>query len=258
MKHLIYESELGSLYLVGRVHSDLKRPVLFAMGGIWTPDENLHEVADWFQGATVLVAPLPGMSSTLTRNFDLTAAAKVADNLLGDIVGNRNVVAFGVSTGCLVTLGMRSPQVVRHVVLEPFFRTAPLWPFLASARKMLAEAPERLGAYQAAEAIFGIKGEVTTDLDYRHLLDGLTVPVDAILGDAPLEPERAFDGWPSLTSAEDRALLAAHPQVTTHRGPPGSGHYLQGTPAGEEQVKKVLHQALRHAMNDGPHGQRSN
>ena len=254
MKHLIYSTDLGPIYLVGRLYSDVRRPVLFAMGGIWTPDDNLHEVADWFGGATVLVAPLPGMSSTLTRDFDLATAARVADEAIAGIVPNRNVVAFGVSTGCIVTLGLRSPQVVRHVALEPFFRTAPLWPFLASARKILAAAPERRGAFQAADEIVGLKDDVVTDRDYRHLLDGITVPVDVLVGAAPLEPERPFNGWPSLTSAEDRALLAAHPHVTMHTGPPDSGHYLQGTPEGEAQVKALLHRSLRSAMNEGPYG----
>ncbi|HEY3950023.1 alpha/beta fold hydrolase [Phenylobacterium sp.] len=248
MNHLILSTEHGPLYFVGRVHTDEKRPVLFVMGGIWTPDDNLHEVVDWFAGATVIVAPLPGMGSTFTNSFDIANSIRTVDAAIPALVPNRKVVAFGVSTGCLVTLGLRCPQIVRQVALEPFFRTAPLWPFLNSARAMLAAAPERKGAFQAAWEIFGLKDDAVTDRDHRHLLRDLTVPMDAIMGREPLEPERSFDGWPSLTSAEDRAAMAQNPLVTQHDGPPGSGHYLQGWPEGQALIKDVLHKALKAAL----------
>lgn len=249
MNHLIVSTDLGPLYFVGRIHTDVRRPVLFAMGGIWTPDDNLHEVVDWFQGASVIVAPLPGMGSTYTKTFEIAVATQVADAALETLVPGRKVVAFGVSTGCLVTLGLRSPLVTRHVALEPFFRTAPIWPFLYGAREMLRAEPDRLGAQQAAWEIFGLKDSTVTDRDYRHLLRDLQAPTDVIVGREPLEPQRSCEGWPSLTSAEDRAAMAAHPLVTVHEGPPGSGHYLQGTPEGEAQVKAVLLQALRAARD---------
>ena len=61
MNHLIIETSHGPLYLVGRVHLDNSRPALFAIGGIWPPENFLHELIEWFPGASVLVAPLPGM-----------------------------------------------------------------------------------------------------------------------------------------------------------------------------------------------------
>lgn len=249
MNHLIVSTDHGPLYFVGRIHTDLSRPVLFVMGGIWTPDDHLHEVVDWFPGASVIVAPLPGMGSTYTLTFDVANGAKTVEQALATLVPGRKVVTFGVSTGCLITLAQRAPQVVGHVALEPFFRTGPLWPFLHSARQMLDAAPERVGAAQAAWEIFGLKDASVTDRDYRHLAHEVTAPVDAILGAEPLEPKRHMQGWPSLTSAEDRALMAANPHFTLHDGPPGSGHYLQGAPGGEQLVRNVLYQALRRAMN---------
>ena len=248
MNHLILATDFGPLYFVGRIHTDRRRPVLFAMGGIWTRDDDLHELVEWFPGASVIVAPLPGMGSTLTNTFEIETTIKTVDQALAALVPDRRIVAFGASTGCLVTLGLTCPQVVRHVALEPFFRTAPLWPFLKSAREMLAAAPERKGAAQAAWEIFGLRDGEVTDRDYRHLLRDVKLPVDAVLAKAPLEPERNYDGWPSLTSADDRAAMAANPLFTLHEGPPGSGHYLQGWPAGEALIKDVLHQALRKAV----------
>ncbi|MBS0362999.1 MAG: alpha/beta hydrolase [Proteobacteria bacterium] len=248
MNHLILATDFGPLYFVGRVHTDKRRPVLFAMGGIWTPDDNLHELVEWFPGASVIVAPLPGMGSTYTNTFEIENGIRTVDQALAALVPDRKIVAFGASTGCLVTLGLTCPQIVRQVALEPFFRTAPLWPFLKSAREMLAASPERTGAFQAAWEIFGLKGDAVTDRDHRHLVREMKLPVDAILGREPLEPERAYDGWPSLTSAEDRAAMAANPLFTLHEGPPGSGHYLQGSPEGEALIKDVLHKALKAAL----------
>jgi hypothetical protein len=88
--------------------------------------------------------------------------------------------------------------------------------------------------------------------DYGGLLSGLAAPADVILGAEPLEPERATQAWPSFTSARDRARLAAHPMVTLHAGPPGSGHNLEGAPGGAELVRRLLVQALRAAGRPGP------
>ena len=36
-----------------------------AMGGIWTPDDFLHDLVDAFPDVSVLIAPLPGMGGIL-------------------------------------------------------------------------------------------------------------------------------------------------------------------------------------------------
>ena len=134
---------------------------------------------------------------------------------------------------------------MRQVALEPFFRTAPLWPFHVTAREFLASEPTNRGARVAADQIFGIpEAGAVVDRDYRALLQRLRTPLDVILGDLPLEPVRSLEDLPSLCSREDRAALAAHPRVTVHPGPPGSGHDLGITPDGAQLVRAVLRQAL--------------
>lgn len=252
MNHLIVSTTHGPLYLVGRLHTDATRPALVAMGGIWTPNDYFHELADWFPGVSVVVAPLPGMGGSMTVNFKPQTASLMLEEMIGSLLADRRVVLLGASTGCLATLGVQAPQVVRQVAVEPFFRTAPLWPFHQTARAMLAAEPEKVAAAVAAREIFGLEADRVDDRDYRGLLDRLKVPLDAIVGAEPLEPERECDIWPSLTSTEDRAALAAHPHVTLRDGPPNSGHYISASAEGRTLIRDVVHQALRAAVDLGP------
>lgn len=250
MKHLVVETSFGPLFLVGRLYAERKRPALVAVGGAWAADDFLHELVDWFPGATVLVSPLPGMGGSVTRSWDVSAMSRAVDEAIALFLREVPVVAFGASTGCLVTLGLRAPEVVRQVALEPFFRTAPLWPVHEFARRNLAGGAENAGFAAAAEGLFGFTQESVTDRDHRKLLAGLETPADVILGDVPLEPLRRLDAWPSLTSVEDRAELARHPLITLHRGPAGSGHYVHGTPEGAATMRQVLTKALTAAIAD--------
>jgi hypothetical protein len=245
MDRLIVQTSCGALYLGGRLHADPATPALVAMGGIWTPRDFLHDLVDAFPDVSVIIVPLPGMGGSLTRTFDIATVTRSLDEGLAGLFRETPLVTYGVSTGCLVTLGLRSPRIARQVALEPFFRTAPLWPFHRTARDFLASEPANRGARVAAEQIFGLpETGAVVDRDYRTLLQGLRAPVDVILGDAPLEPVRPLEHLPSLCSHEDRAALAAHPLVTVHPGPPGSGHDLGATPDGAQLVLAVLRQAL--------------
>lgn len=245
MKHLIVETREGPIYFAGRMHADPTRPALVVMGGIWAPPDLFHEVIAWFPGATVLIAPLPGMGESKTPRFEVALMTRMLDQAIEYLLPDVPVVAFGASTGSLVTLGLRSPQIVRQVALEPFFRTKPLWPLLDFTRASLASEPENAGAATAAEGLFGFTPQAVEDRDYRGLLEGLCTPTDVIVGTEPLEPVREVASWPSFTSAEDRASLAAHPLVTLHDGPPGSGHALSSSAQGAALIRKILHQALR-------------
>lgn len=254
MNHLILTTSHGSLYVVGQIYTDKRRPVLLAMGGAWTPNDFLHELVDWFPGASVVVAPFPGMGGTLTPTFDVGALTQMVDEVIGTLFHDAAVVTYGVSAGCLVTLGLRSPEIVRHIATEPFFRTAPLWPLQRTMREFILARPDKVGGAIAAKALFGYTpppAESMADRDYRYVTDGIFAPVDVILADRPLEPVRELSGWPSFTSVEDRETLAANPLVTIHHGPPDSGHWVDETPAGKALVRKILNQSLQAAAQNG-------
>jgi hypothetical protein len=244
MDRLIVQTSQGPLYLAGRLHVDPATPALVAMGGIWTPRDFLHDLVNSFPDVSVIIIPLPGMGGSLTRTFEIGPLTRSLDEGISALFPRTPVVAYGVSTGSLVTLGLRAPQVVRQVALEPFFRTAPLWAFHETARAFLAAESHKQGPRIAADQIFGLTETGLVDRDYRGLLADLKTPLDVILADQPLEPRRPFESLPSLTSAADRAALAVHPRVTVHAGPPGSGHDLGVTPDGAVVVNAVLRQAL--------------
>lgn len=247
MNRLILTTSEGPLFLVGQIHTNKAHPVLLVIGGAWTPDDFLHELVDWFPGASVVVAPFPGMGGSLTKTFDVPTMTRVVDEVIGTLFRDRAVVTYGVSTGCLLTLGLRSPEIFRHVAAEPFFRTAPLWPLQKTMRDFILASPEKAGGALAAKALFGYTAppdERQEDRDYRYVRDGIIAPVDVILGEQPLHPERETNGWPSFTSVEDRESLAANPLVTFHMGPPGSGHWVDESEAGKALVKKTLRAAL--------------
>lgn len=246
MNHCAVTTAHGPLYLVGRLHAD-RRPALLVMGGFGGAADNHHEMVDWYPGVTVLVAPFPGTVPSTTPDWDVARMSRMVDEAVGALLTNVPVVALGVSAGCLVTLGLRAPQIVRHVAVEPFFHTARLWPLHAVLRDVLTRKQGDTAEARAAEDLFGFTLTDVVDRDFESVLEGLSTPVDVLAGSIPLEPPRTLARWPSLMGERDRELLARHPHVTMHSAPQATGHYFQEQPAGRAVLRDVAHQALRFA-----------
>jgi len=241
------QTSAGPFGLVGRIHADRRRPALVAVGGSFPPKTYLHDLADHFRGANVLVVNLPGMVgvpwSAATPAELSVGLAEAVVRLLGDLP----IVAFGASTGNLLSLGLRLPNICRRIAVEPFFETKDLWPFIANCRQRMARKPEDASLARYFRDVFGIGPTTLENRDYRGLLDNITVPTDVIAGELPLLPEREVEVWPSFTSDADRAALRANPLVRFHEGPAGTGHYVQADPRVEALIRRLLHAALRDA-----------
>src|SRR5689334_21683553 len=164
MNYLTLQTTHGPIFVVGRLHAVGDNPAVVAVGGAFPPPYFLHDVADWFPGLSVLVAPIPGMDATRTIDFDLARVSRALDEAIETLLPNRKIVTLAVSAGALVTLGLRHPGIVHQVVVEPFFRTAPLWPirqeFLAAMADMEA------GRKLAVDQIFGVGADRIEDRDY--------------------------------------------------------------------------------------------
>lgn len=238
----------GQIHLVGHLQLQVQRPTLFVMGGMG-PIDYLHVLVDWFPGASVLIAPFPGMSGSTTTDRDVRNFAAAVDDTIAAVSPDRPVVMFGTSAGCLPTLGARSPQIVHRVALEPFLHTAPLWPLHDAVRRNWSAGVKDADGEATADKIFGLSTTGVVDRDYSWVLDGLTPPLDVILAAQPLEPKRPVTELPSLTSADDRRTFAALAGVTSHDGPPGSGHHIMGSQAGSALVREILLKALLQAHN---------
>jgi hypothetical protein len=248
MSHLLIQNDDGPIGFVGRIHTDRPRPALLAVGGSFPPAGHMHDLVSHFAGANVLIASMPGMSGVFwTKKSSVEGLTRGLEQSVRILLGDAPVVAFGASTGNLLSLGMRLPNICRRVALEPFFQTENLWPFVTDSRERLELNANRPEMARYFWEFFGIGPTTVENRDYRHLLDEITVPTDVIVGQLPLLPKRKVDIWPSFTSADDRAALTANPLVTLHEGPSGTGHSYGAVPPYDSQVKAVLYAALRDA-----------
>jgi len=247
MDRLTVQTRFGPLPVVGRLYADRRRPTLLAVGGVFPPTDYLHDLVGKHPNDNVIVGSLPGMfSPAFDRHLPADYSAAF-DELIGLLLPTQPIVAYGVSTGALVTLGLQAPNVVRHIAQEPFFNTRDLWPFQAHAQERLRANPDNRGLADFLASIFGIGLGGIENIDYEHLARGIRLPTDVIVAELPLLPKRALDLWPSFTSVHDRDLLRANATVRLHEAQKGTGHNVAGGPVGERFVQQIREDALREA-----------
>ena len=245
--HLTVRTSVADFALVGRIHADRRRPTLLMVNGSF-PIKNLHhDLVDDFGGANVLVVEIPGMLGTAWSGRSARELGRGLDELADRLVGGQPIVAVGSSTGNLLTMSMRHPDVQHRIAIEPFFQTKDLWPFQDWSQKRMARTPDDKDLLAFMWDFFGFAPDRLENRDYRDLIDGVTTPTDVFTGSLPLLPIRQTDQWPSFTSQEDRAALAANPFVTHHEGPPNTGHSVFLTYEGGPVGRKIILAALLRA-----------
>lgn len=220
-------------------------PAILCVRGAWAPRTFMNELLTLYPGVDMVIGDLPGMWATQPEPSDMATFSRAYDEVIAHLLPGRRVVAFGISTGALVTLGLRRPEVRAQVAMEPFLATANLWPLILDMQQRLPAAPEQARRY--IFEMFGITETGCEDRDFSPILDGVCSPVHAVLGAMPLEPARLMETWPSLADERTRERLALHPSVTMHHGPPGSGHHVTGTPQGWATLTTALDHALAEA-----------
>lgn len=233
----------GPLSLIGRLHVT-GRPTLLIVGGAFAPTGFKHDVADKYLGANVLVGRLPGIDAPWLHDQTLETLTAAFDEVLQRLVPGSPVVAHGVSTGCLVTMGLKSSNVFHHILEEPFLSTGGLWPIVEHFRDHLTNNPGNQKLRKFLWNFFGLSETEFEGRSYDHLLDDLKAPVDVIVGSLPLEPERTMDGWPSLTGSYDRERLLAHRLVTFCVAGGESGHGFGLTAPGRKELAAITLKAL--------------
>lgn len=245
MDRLVVETSLGPLPFVGRIHTDRAKPAMLIIGGAFAPSDHMHDMVDMYPQASILVGYLPGMHSASLGTWDMAKLSSAFDEALALLFPSQPLVAYGVSTGALITLGLKAANLRRHLVEEPFLSTESLWPFIAYARDRMTKNPDLIALKGFFWEVFGITHETVVNRDYRSLLDAIAVPTDVVVADLPLLPARDLPTWPSFITEPDRELMRANPFVTMHAGPPQSGHYLLGAPGGPELLHKLRLSALQ-------------
>lgn len=230
-------------------------PALLCIRGIWAPRDQLNELMHVFPKLDVVIGDIPGMWTRAPVPSTLAAFSRAYDELVAQLLPNRPVVLLGVSTGAVVGLGMKSPQLRRMVVVEPFLSTGNVWPLIANMQERLItnrDAPQIEMSRRYIFDMFGYSEDSVEDRDFAPLLADLAIPTAAIVGAEPLGEPRPIANWPSFADARTRELLSAHPAVQLYEGPPGSGHNLLQSPTGLALAAQLLRHALDRAATAPP------
>ena len=197
---------------------DGKRPLVFAITGAFAQrDGAMFHLTPYISAfADVMFGNLPGNHCPTVAAAEVGVYAAAYAEAVGQLAGERPVLAVGLSIGGLVTLAMDAPRVRRNVVVEPPLVMSKVWPMRDFLQGRLASEPQDadLGAYIGN--IFGVlPGGRVEERRYDGLLARLSRPTRVLVGDDLLMPPRALTrGMPSLVDGPERSLLAAHPCVT--------------------------------------------
>jgi hypothetical protein len=248
MDNFLIKTAAGEFPVNGRryIDDDPSRPTLVIVTGAFPPKGHMHEMVSDFSGVSVITTAVPGMYGSAFEDLGLDSLHRSFDRLLETLVPTGPIVTFGLSTGCLLTLGATSPRIVRQLLFEPFFTTANLWPFLRAeqVKAMMAHPGIQMWLWE----LFGIRERrFVEERDYRFLMDRIKVPTEVMAGGLPLGVERDLPVWPSFLADEDRQTLSRNPMVRWHIGPADAGHGWLATDDGKARIKQVVHEALRAA-----------
>ena len=199
------------------------KPLVLAIGGSFSRAEDLKNLPDALGIlADACIMRLPGAGAPPLSSLAISDVTLAVGELLETVFPGRPVVLLGVSIGAVVALGVRAANVARIVAIEPPLRTGGLWPVVAPLREALGKTHDRL-FHDLAFQTYGVGPQEVEDRNYLGVLRGLRAPVDVVLGETPLEPERPVDRFPSLVGAAERRELAGNPRVRLHVAP-GAGH----------------------------------
>ena len=245
MNYLSILTSAGHFGFRGRIHTE-RRPSLLMIAGAFPLANQHQEMIDWFPAANVVIGRLPGMHVPWST-ADAKELTEGLEEAIEFLFRDGPLVVCAGSTSALVTIPLRSKNIQRKVILEPFFSTEGLWPFLPFVRTRMARYPDDEALRHYLWSTFGYGEKTAENRDYRHLLDSLSVPTDVVVGGMPLQPERPLTQWPSFTSVEDRELLRANRWVNLYEGPPQAGHNLWANPSCVATVRELLKSALHTA-----------
>jgi hypothetical protein len=181
---------------------DPARPLILVIRGALPQPHDL----EWLRpaGADIAFLHLPSFHSPALINTSVGITIHAFDQVIATEFSDRRIILMGVSSGALPAAGLRSPQIVGRVLVEPFFSTAKLWA-LAEYLRVLVPA-DQTTIWSWFSEVLGISLTGQEERDFRHLpAPGL--PLHVVIGDEPLMPRRPMRVLPSLTDEADRQLL---------------------------------------------------
>lgn len=215
---------------------DTGRPVVLFISGAFAPFDIAANLQDFVAGADVWRAHLPGNHCPPLVAESLGVFVAGFEAAIRSALGDRPLVVVGNSTGALIAMGLKAPNLRRLVLIEPPLRIAPGGPF-----EPLREDPRfNQGAF--IYNLFGVGPQVSEARDYSHLLANLEVNARVLIG-SERELGRAIGA--SVVDDQSRAELASHPRVRLHVVR-GAGH--QVLPRAREVTVEVINSVCREAF----------
>ncbi len=203
------------------------RPMVFAIPGMLSTTDNFIALGDSFGLlADLCLMRLPIAMATRLADGSLGALSQMVGGLIEELFPGRPVLLLGMSSGALIALGVRAANLARIIAIEPPLVTGELWPITTQLDDYLRGTKDPATTAFALETL-GVGEDRIARHDHLGLLNGLNVPVDVLLGEEPLRPERKVARFPSLVGEPERRALAAQPGVRLHIVP-GTGHNVLG------------------------------
>lgn len=229
------------------------KPIVLAIPGILAPVEEIAKLGEGFGIlATLAIVRLPSASDAALSDGSLDALSRAVGEVIETVFAGRRVVLLGVSIGAVAALGVRASNLARVVAVEPTLASGKLWPLLDPLRAHLRQTADAVSKAFVFE-MFGIDGFHAVSRDHGAVLDGVEVPVEVVLGETPLAPERPLARFPSFVAEEERRMLGDRPGVKLHLVR-GTGHNVVGQ--APRAMRDILLEAARRASVDAPAGER--
>src|SRR5947208_2628564 len=102
------QTPLGVVPVRGRLSSfDAKRPLIFAISGVFASPGALDLLPDQIAGCDVAIVRLPGMRSTHLSRISVEDFAAAFDEVIRSQFAGRTVLRLGLSIGGVVAIAMR-------------------------------------------------------------------------------------------------------------------------------------------------------
>lgn len=204
--------------------ADSDRPVLLVIAGSFMSMRSLNRLPQLLAGrCQVVLVELPTTTPPEIPNLTAARVAEAFGQLVHRAFRARPVVVLAFGDAAVMAVSIRAPEVLRTVAVEPPLRSEKLWP-MHDAVLARAEAASD-GFKRFLDDLYGVGGATPGARDHRSAFRAPQAPVDVLVGEDPLMPERDTPRTPSLVDEEDRAWLRAQPQVSL-RVVAGAGHDL--------------------------------
>jgi pimeloyl-ACP methyl ester carboxylesterase len=222
---------------------DASRPLVVGILGAFAIERgSLFSVPPHIAGsADMVVGHLPGNHTPALVYSSVGVFSAAYSHVIANVFSERRVVSLGASIGGLTVLGLRAPQIVGSVVMEPVLTTGKLWPMTAFMREKLLANPQDTVLRDFIVNVFGVTETGLEDRRYEAVLNHLKVPTRVIVGGVPLYPERPVQKLPSLVDEPERELLQRHPMIR-YSVAPHAGHNVP------QEASEHMLAALREAL----------